>query len=147
MLLQEVKDYRDIFENKEIRDVIGYAMFNPTRGRIQNVAQSMYAKQQGRFYVAVEGDRIIGIVGFKKIDNIKLQVMHIAVEEDMRGQGIGRKMLEEAALLERVNEIVVETDDDALAFYKRCGFKTKRMPDQGYGIDRYLCTLKLDRDK
>ena len=51
-------------------------------------------------------------------------------------------MIVEAKQILNTKEIIAETDDDAVKFYRKCGFITKKMPDQGLGVNRYLCTLK-----
>jgi N-acetylglutamate synthase-like GNAT family acetyltransferase len=141
VIITKITDYNEIMQNEDIRRIISYAMYQPTLGKIQNISQSMYAKQQGRFYIAIENEKIVGIIGLKKIDNVKLEIMHIAVAEDMRKKGIGKKMIQEALVQDDVKEITAETDAEAKQFYKKCGFIIKKMPDKGYGVTRYLCTL------
>ena len=141
MIITKITDYNEIMHNEDIRRIISYVMYQPTAGKIQNIAQSIYAKQQGRFYIAIEDEKIVGVIGLKKIDNVRLEIMHIAVAEDMKGKGIGKKMIQEALVLDDVKEITAETDADAKRFYKKCGFTIKKMPDKGYGVARYLCTL------
>jgi len=79
MEITRINDYNEIYLNTEISNLIGTSMFNPTYGKIQNVAQSIYAKTQGRFYVCRISDLLVGIIGFSKIDNDKLVIRHLAV--------------------------------------------------------------------
>ncbi len=54
---------------------------------------------------------------------LSLEVTALAVAPERRRQGHGRACMTDALRRAGKLPLVVETDDDALAFYKRCGFK------------------------
>jgi len=141
MRLLEIYDYKEIYENEDIVRIVSHALFNPTPGKVQSLAQGVYGKQQGKFYTAILDDKIIGIVGIKRIGAKKVEIMHIAVDEPYRGKGLGKQMIQELITEANPKEIFLETDNDGVHFYRKCGFKTKKLPDQGFGTDRFLCTL------
>ncbi|MCT4594750.1 MAG: GNAT family N-acetyltransferase [Anaeromicrobium sp.] len=142
MNLVEVTDYKEIYENDHIVKLMFYSMVRPTIGRVQSVAQSTYSKQQGKFYKAMEDDKILGIIGLKRINNDRLDILHISVDEQMRNKGIGKAMIKEAGTYDRVDEMRVETSHNMVNFYKKCGFRTKLVENE-LGLDEYICTLKL----
>ena len=88
MEIIKVSSYETIYENKEISELLETIIFNPTFGKIQNIAQSLYAKTQGRFYLIKMDGLLIGLMGLSKIDNHKLVVNHFAVKAPF--QQIGR---------------------------------------------------------
>jgi ribosomal protein S18 acetylase RimI-like enzyme len=61
----------------------------------------------------------------------------LAVAPEYRRQGHGRHCLYDALLRSGRKPLVVETDDDAVEFYKHCGFKIvgkRKLPN---GVTRY----------
>jgi len=70
---------------------------------------------------------------------IKIEITNIAVAEHARNRGIGRAMI--TVLREKHREMIeAETDDDAIDFYRKCGFIcTPTMQKQG--VRRWKCIL------
>ena len=143
MTIYRLKDFNAIIDNAAISSVLALCMFNPTPGKIQNIAQSVYAKTQGVFYVLeVEGE-VVGILGGSRIDNTHLTIRHMAVVPHMQRKGYGTALLD--ALLKEITlqTLEAETDDDAIGFYRKMGFKTKRKEDDLLDRVRYACTLNV----
>ena len=89
-----------------------------------------------------EDDRTQGIL-ILKIEGTTAEIVGIAVSENRRRSGIGRSMILEAMQILKLMKVTAQTDDDAVEFYRRCGFdirkKTVEYPD---GIvTRYDCVL------
>lgn len=142
MKIYKIENHKKIIENEDIKRIISYAMFNPTEGRIKSAVESVYGKQQGKFYVAEENETIIGIIGVRRVDNAYVEIMHIAVDEGHRMKDVARKMIRYVDDSERVDEIIAETDDDAVNFYKKLGFKVKKHEDKFTGAIRYSCVRR-----
>ena len=145
MDILRIEDYTEIFMNEEISEILGSSMFNPSYGKIQNVAQSIYAKTQGRFYIGKINNLIVGVLGLSKINNDKLVVKHIAVSSSFQRQKIATEMLNYIIINEGVDIVEAETDDDAVSFYKGFGFIAKKLPDDGVKGQRYLCTYTVKK--
>ena len=138
----KLSSFETILENKEIIELLSSTIFNPTFGKIQNIAQSIYAKTQGKFYVCKEDERVIGIMGFTRIDNQVLIVKHFAVNVNYNREAVGKLLIERALTIEGVDEIVAQISGDHLQAYHHMGFKSKKMPyDEALG-ERYECHLK-----
>lgn len=134
-------DHKSIFLEEELANLVSLCIFNPNMGKIQNASQALYSKTQGVFYTMVEKDEVVGIIGAKKIDGIKLELHHIAVKESMRLKGIARQMIEDMMELESVGEMYCEVDHKIEGFFKKCGFNTTLVEDEFLGSETYICTL------
>lgn len=141
MKIYKLENIKEIHRNETLKKLMSFAMFNATDGRIKSAAESIYAKEQGRFYVAEEDD-YVGICGVRRIDNQKVDIMHIAVDETLRKQGIATKMIQAVNDIERVKEIHAETDDDAVNFYRKLGFKVTEVRDKYTDVLRYECVYR-----
>ena len=86
---------------------------------------------------------VLGVCGIV-LTTTHIEIVNIAVAPHMRKQGIGYAMI--MALRQKYPlPIKAETDDDAVDFYKKCGFEIKGIIKQ-YGevaCQRYHCTLPL----
>jgi ribosomal protein S18 acetylase RimI-like enzyme len=65
------------------------------------------------------------------------EISYLAIAEGHRRQGHGRMCLFDALLRSGKRPLVVETDEDALAFYKRVGFKMVGKRKHASGATRY----------
>ena len=146
MQIREITDYNEIIQNKDLARLLGYAMVSPTPGKIQNAAQSVYAKQQGHFF-AVQGETgvEVGIIGYKTIDNNQLIIMHIAVDEDKRHQGIGRFMVDTVKTFLKLGTVQAEADHLQFRFFKALDFECKLAPESAYGSSIYSCVWKVPK--
>ena len=63
------------------------------------------------------------------------------VAPDWRSRGLARGLID--ALAERMGaeQVVAETDDDAVGFYRRCGFSVEDAPPK-FGRPPYWCVRK-----
>jgi len=85
-----------------------------------------------------EGDEILACVGAERLGEGTIGIRSIAVEPARRRRGLGRTLLDALAEPLEAGRIVAETDDDAVGFYRRCGFSVEDAPPK-FGRARYWC--------
>nr|WP_167280073.1 GNAT family N-acetyltransferase [Paenibacillus lupini] len=95
-------------------------------------------------YAYDDGSRIAAIIGLL-IKPEEIVILHIAVDQGMRGKGFGRALLDEVMSLYELTTLKTETDKDAVGFYRTCGFRIESLGELYPGVERFLCTkLRLD---
>lgn len=141
MKIYKIENHNEIIENEHINRIIRYDMFNPTDGRIKSAAEGIYGKEQGRFYVC-EKEHIVGLIGVRRVDNAFVEIMHLAVDEPYRKQGIARALVEYVRQSERVDEIISEADDSTVDFYRALDFQIEEELDPVTDVVRFICRLK-----
>ncbi|MCM3744898.1 GNAT family N-acetyltransferase [Sporosarcina luteola] len=83
----------------------------------------------GECYVYEENDDIIGVFVIVPLSEVTVEIKNIAVSENRRGQGIGKKLLQEAIKVAKSSsyeEIEIGTGNSSigqLALYQKCGFR------------------------
>lgn len=109
---------------------------DPSRARVESYLDDDFTR------IARHGDDVVGVYVLKRLDPITFELMNIAVREDHRGCGLGRRLLGHAiGLAETKGGRVVEVGTgnsslDALAFYQRAGFRIVGViPD--FFVDNY----------
>lgn len=144
MKYYKLEDTQSICRHEGIKALIRQTMFNPTEGRIKSAVEGIYNKEQGRFYIAEENSEVIGILGVRRVDNTFVEIMHMAVCEDMQGKGVGRGLIECVLNVERVEKIKVSCEEASKDFFKKCGFKCKEDIDPITDKSSYYCEKKWD---
>lgn len=81
-------------------------------------------------------DQLIGAYTIER-DGMANQVTVIAVDPEFRRKGFGKTMLMDALRRSGRRPLTAETDDDALGFYKACGFKMVGRRKHPSGVFRY----------
>lgn len=81
-------------------------------------------------------DQLIGAYTIER-DGMANQVTVIAVAPEFRRRGFGKMMLLDALRRSGRRPLTAETDDDALGFYKACGFKMVGRRKHPSGVFRY----------
>lgn len=110
-----------------------------------------YGEQQGGFWVAVAGDRMVGIIGLAPMPQSNaMELRRMCVDPDFHRQGIGREMLQFAFKESRrrgFDEIELSTTEfnrGALALYRQAGFRVVR-EQLIESVDRVVRTIYLSR--
>jgi N-acetylglutamate synthase-like GNAT family acetyltransferase len=85
-----------------------------------------------------DGDEILACAAAENYDANTIGIRSIAVVPSWRNKGLAHALVD--ALAERMDaeRVVAETDDDAVRFYRRCGFSVEDAP-QKLGRARYWC--------
>lgn len=92
--------------------------------------------QEGRLYVAELNHRVVGYMNFyfwtaggpSAARRSMLSIDDLGVDENLRNQGIGKRMMKDLAELARergcaaINLYVDAPNENAIAFYEKCGF-------------------------
>lgn len=147
----EIKETR--FEDPGVRRLIADALAELSRryggnGDDTPVAADDFAPPRGRFFVAWDGQDLIGCAGWRAHgEDAELKRMYTAPAA--RGRGVARRMLaaiEESARADGRRRLILETGDrqpEAIALYTSAGYQ--RIEDFGYYKD-YEGVLSFARE-
>ena len=116
-----------------------------------------YSERKGGFWVAVEGQKIVGMFGLEPSGGEAMELRRMYVDPDFRRRGIARRMLNFAELecrrrnRPRIDLSTSELQQEALAFYQNAGYGLVREElateasnkTLGGGIRRYYFTKAL----
>ena len=121
----------------EILALMEPSVYGPTPERLKCRAEKYSADKNIFVYACKNSEKYIGIVVFVT-ENGTAEILDIAVKPEYRKHGIGRKLIDFIFNRFPVDTIIAETDDEAVEFYKRCGFNVI-----GFGMKcnnkRYIC--------
>ena len=137
MLEKFNKTYHDI---AEVKNLLGVAVGRPTDERLQKLMDVVYDFEGYQLYVNTDDGKITGIIGIDSSAAPHGWILHLAVHPDYRRQGKGRKLIDSVMRELRLTSLGLETDQDAVDFYRACGFATKEIQSPWPEVRRYRCT-------
>jgi N-acetylglutamate synthase-like GNAT family acetyltransferase len=105
-------------------------------------ARAHYGSREWVFIGWEEADEIVACAGAERLSSDTIGIRSIAVADGWRNRGLGRALLDELARRTEAKRIVAETDDDAIGFYRRCGFTVDDAPPK-FGRPRYWCVREV----
>ena len=123
----------------EAFSVYSACMYKPSYEKYYERIRSLFEGEDNAVYLledgGIKGMLVLGMGGDVP------EIVGIAVDEGCRGRGLGRYMIEEVIAAEGICVLFAQTDDDAVGFYRKCGFsvekETVEYPDGT--AERYNC--------
>ncbi|MGX4586863.1 GNAT family N-acetyltransferase [Paenibacillus chitinolyticus] len=142
-MLKNIKSHTD---QEKVRELLGYAVF-PDPESVEEAVR-FYGQAPGRelYGYESEGD-LIGLVGFSADAEGTLTIHHLAVHPECRGAGYGRGQILELIQLKKPREIVAETDEDAVDFYRSIGFTVSSLGEKYPGTERFVCRYEAEPEE
>ena len=141
MKIELCKDI-DWMLSKEAFLIYASCMYQPTFDDYKKMMEDVLSDPSRAVYVCVNKDERAGIILLKLLEDAA-EIIGIAVSEKQRNQGIGKQMIRSVLQYERLERLEAQTDEDAIGFYRKCGFNDERIiidyPD-GSAV-RYNCVL------
>lgn len=130
--------------DKALLALMQQIMTDATIGKVKSVAEATYANFKGRMYVLYEADVIVGLMGLSRPTRGEAEILHFAlIDSDERRMWIKAAFAELRESRRDLKILRVRADETSAALYKAVGFKIKNYPDNPYGLEGYLCTLKF----
>lgn len=123
--------------NPEVLTLLKPSVFNPTPERLKDRAEKYSADKRTNVYACKTGGIYVGIVVFKT-ENGTAEILDIAVKPEYRKHGIGKSLVDFIFTQFPIDNITAETDDEAVEFYKRCGFDVN-VSGMKCNNKRYIC--------
>ena len=93
-----------------------------------NYFPDKYKEPEGTFIIAKENNKVVGIIGLKKLENKICEMKRLFVSDNYKGKGIGKRLVEiiikEAKIkqYERIRLDTLDTMETALKIYYKNDF-------------------------
>lgn len=136
----EFSDIKESLCDEKIYSLLAPSVFEPTPKRLVNRAERYINAAETKVYAGASGGEYKGIVVFKITGN-SAEILDIAVKEEDRGKGIGTAFLNFIFSRFDITEITAETDDEAVEFYKKYGFRIAGTKMK-FNTVRYICVCE-----
>lgn len=139
--MEQIIEAKSILKNEDLLSVLAESLYNPTEERLNNRVDKYITNQSIAVFAYKNNDAYKGVIILDISNTKEIIILDIAVSNNYRKAGIGSSLINHCIKTFEPNKIVAETDDDAVEFYKKCGFDILFLGDKyGAGITRYKCT-------
>lgn len=132
-------DVKPRLRDGAVQELIGHAVF-PDPERLEQTIRTYEMNAGYELYGTEEDGSVIAIAGIVMDEENRLEIKHIAVQPDRRGEGLGRELVLALIELKNPQRIVAETDDEAVDFYRSIGFTIESLGETYPGTERFRCT-------
>jgi ribosomal protein S18 acetylase RimI-like enzyme len=127
----------------ELPNIIAPSIGVPTEEKIKKVLAE-YTAANNHLVGCFSSKKLIGVIGIE-IQGGNGIIKHIAVSPEHRMKNVGKQLIIHVARHFTLQLITAEIDDEAIGFYKRCGFKCDTF--EGQYVRRYTCKLIISEVK
>ncbi len=137
-----IHDIRQNFLTPEVYEIYSLCMYAPTYEKFAEKARSYLNNPDSTIYGFYKNSSLLGVIVLQTKIQDTAEIVGIAVERIHQHRHIGEELIQYAMTTGRYTKLYAETDDDAVLFYKRCGFETEAVEAAYAGIlcRRYRCT-------
>jgi ribosomal protein S18 acetylase RimI-like enzyme len=147
-----IEKYDRIRHNTEaVENLIAMALGPSTPGRGRKLLSNVYEVEDYLLFVTLDQGKapvpvtppvplITGIIG---VDNAAAPhgwILHLAIHPTLRHRGLGRNLIEHVMGQLCWQSVGLTTDQDAVDFYRACGFTAVEFHSPWPGIHRFRCT-------
>ena len=129
----QIKEWDNFYEIYEVfEDVVG----NPAEENIKSILAEYGQNTEKTLYGYLLGKKLVGIIGIK--NDIKgVEILHFGIHPEYRGKHLGTELMDYIKGKGKTMELT--TDDDAIEFYRKYGYKDTEYYEEKYKMKRYKC--------
>jgi ribosomal protein S18 acetylase RimI-like enzyme len=95
------------------------------------------AEENSLHLIALEGKEVVGCIIFHPATEIDGEIEPMAVSDQYRGMGFGRKLvhfLEEALIKRGIQEVKLCAREEAIGFYRHLGYHVENEKIEKFGV-------------
>ena len=126
-----------VHDRRKVGDILAAALGNPSPERLAGLFDVYGATPDRTLYVAECDGQPVGVIGVQKADGPGGLIVHLAVHPDLRRRGIGRYLIDAATKARGLTAVTAETDQDAVEFYRACGFDMREIGSPWPDVRRF----------
>lgn len=139
-MLLNVKSY---IHKQEVAELLSYAVF-PDDKSLQAAIQKYEKTESLQLYGYEDEKLLVGLIGYEIDDTKIVTVHHLAVLPENRLKGYGRGIFFELIQAQNPSQIIAETDEEAVDFYRNIGFVVYSLGEIYPGVERFRCVYEVE---
>ena len=132
-------DIKDQLDNPAVLRILALSVYEESLEGMAQKAQIWREDETAHCHGWVKNGILFGVCAFV-VHADKVEITNIAVDKTLQRGGIGRAMIN-ALQSHHALPIEAETDDDAVGFYRKCGFEATETRKK-HGRRRWTCVLR-----
>jgi ribosomal protein S18 acetylase RimI-like enzyme len=138
-------DIKSRLQEAPLSELLSYSVF-PDEDRLKHTINEYQSNSNLDIFGYVAEEEVIGVLGIEISEQLIVHIRHLSVHPNFRGLGYGRGLLMELIELKKPDQLIAETDEQAVDFYRSVGFTIVSLGEQYPGIERFQCTYYTNED-
>ena len=128
--------------SEEAFSIYASCMYHPTYDEYKTQMEDYLLDSSVKVFVSENRGRKTGMMVLK-LSEAAAEIIGIAVSDNARRKGIGKQLIQRVMKSENLESVKVQTDDDSIGFYRKCGFSEERIVIEysDGSVVRYNCVL------
>jgi GNAT superfamily N-acetyltransferase len=122
-----------------IQEILALAVGYPTPEKLAELARRYESEPSHSGLALFDGDAPVGVLALELQRQRSAVIRYIAVAPARQRTGVGRYLIEEVRCRHALDELYAETHQDAVPFYRRCGFEVTSLGERWPGVERFAC--------
>ena len=122
-------------------EVYKTCMYRPTMEKYEKKIDAYLQEEAVGVFTCMQGSMVVGLIVGRFDGASGMEILGIAVNTAVRKRGIGAYMIDRLVNAYALCNVTAETDDDAVGFYRKCGFCIMEYTEDydGKPVTRYRC--------
>jgi len=116
-------------------------IYKPTSDKLESILTTYIESDNKKLYGNYFSGSLIGLIGITS-NGSEVEINHLAVNLEFRMKGTGKQLVYFILNEYPDKRVFLETDDEAVEFYKSIGFQINHLGEKYPGNPRYLCIWK-----
>ena len=128
--------------SEEAFSIYASCMYHPTYDEYKTQMEDYLLDSSVKVFVSENRGRKTGMMVLK-LSEAAAEIIGIAVSDNARRKGIGKQLIQRVMKSDNLESVKVQTDDDSIGFYRKCGFSEERIVIEysDGSVVRYNCVL------
>lgn len=137
--MHNIEDIKNSLNNRNDLSVLTESMYMPTEEKLTNLINKYINNHNIIVYGYIGDKNLEGIIALDTADIGNIIILNIAVNKYIRFKGIGSMLIDYTIINLKPKELIAETDNDAVGFYKKYGFEIVNLGEKYGDTNRYKC--------
>ena len=141
-----IKNIKSEFNTLEMYNIFSNCMYMSTWENFSQRAMEYMNDESVSIFGYYIDNQIYGVIVIQQQSDKTYEIKGIATEFTQREKGIAMQLIKFVCCELPISTLIAETDDDAVGFYKKCGFEAEEFIKTGDSGEykRYRCTMKIN---
>ena len=141
--MEIIIDVKDCFKDADLLEILAESVYKPTIEKLNKRAEKHMNNPFVRIFALKQDDKSMGIIVLETSNPKQIEILDFAVKKNDQKNGIGRKLIDFCKEEFKIESMIAETDDDAVGFYRKVGFKVQQLENKyDSEANRYLCKFR-----
>ncbi|MBU9674493.1 GNAT family N-acetyltransferase [Planococcus sp. CP5-4] len=128
--------------DSSVKTLLSYATSST---KVKAEYEKYFSLPNFKLYGMAVDEKFFACIGIEFLEKDVCEIRHLSVSSEIRGQNIGSEMIDFICRFYPFHQIIAETDQQAVEFYRKYGFSISSLGEKYPGVERFRCVYQVKR--